>query len=414
MVLYGVATLIFFIFSINPGDPARMLLDQRATQESVQAVKRELGLDLPVFEQYLLYLNDLSPVSFHKQQNSESPWFYSKAKYGGGFLKIGHYGIALKWPYLRRSYQSRRNVSDIIEQAMPATALLAVAGIALAMLLGLIIGILSALNKNGFFDRISLVTAVLGMSSPSFFAAIIISWLGGYIWHASTNLPALPFVFLAGAWLIALMLKRKNQEIKAGRWAFKGFFAGAGLQFLAWIVQHFTGAWITPFADASIHLHGTGLNMTGSMYAIDTFRGPYFSPANLILPAITLGIRPLAVIVQLMRSSLLEVLSQDYIRTARAKGLKMRKVIWSHALRNALNPVITAVSGWFASMLAGAVFVEYVFNWRGLGLQVYHALETEDFPVLMGAVLVIAFTFVVINIIVDILYGILDPRISVS
>ena len=133
---------------------------------------------------------------------------------------------------------------------------------------------------------------------------------------------------------------------------------------------------------------------------------------NLILPAIVLGIRPLAVVIQLMRNSLLEILQQDYIRTARAKGLREFQIIKKHALKNALNPVVTAVSGWFASMLAGAVFVEYIFGWNGLGKEIVDALNTLDLPIIMGAVLVIATMFILINIFVDIIYGWLDPKIN--
>jgi peptide/nickel transport system permease protein len=131
----------------------------------------------------------------------------------------------------------------------------------------------------------------------------------------------------------------------------------------------------------------------------------------MILPALTLGIRPLSVVVQLARSSFLDVLSQDYIRTARAKGLSQRAVLVKHALRNAMNPVVTAVSGWFAGLLAGAVFIEYIFGWKGIGKEIVEALENYDFPVVMGGVLVISMAFVIINILVDIIYGILDPRI---
>jgi peptide/nickel transport system permease protein len=156
----------------------------------------------------------------------------------------------------------------------------------------------------------------------------------------------------------------------------------------------------------------TGLNMTGSLYEVDDFgEGVYIKWSNLILPALTLGIRPLAVIIQLTRSSLLEEMGQDYIRTARAKGLKGRAVIAKHALRNAMNPVITAASGWFASMLAGAVFVEYIFGWNGLGKQIVESLNQLDLPVVMGAVLLIALTFVLVTIIVDLLYAWIDPRI---
>src|SRR5690606_33995549 len=139
--------------------------------------------------------------------------------------------------------------------------------------------------------------------------------------------------------------------------------------------------------------------------------GKHLTLKNLILPSLTLGIRPLAVITQLTRNSLLEIMSKDYIRTAFAKGLSKRQVIKRHALKNALNPVITAVSGWFAGMLAGAVFVEFIFGWNGLGKEIVYALNTLDQPVIMGAVLVIAISFIVINILVDIIYGILDPRV---
>jgi len=156
----------------------------------------------------------------------------------------------------------------------------------------------------------------------------------------------------------------------------------------------------------------TNLNMTGSLYEVDDFgEGSYIQWKNLLLPAIVLGIRPLAVVSQLMRNSLLEVLSQDYIRTAKAKGLSFSAIIRKHALKNSLNPVVTAVSGWFASMLAGAVFVEYIFGWNGLGKEIVDALNTLDLPVIMGAVIVIATLFILINIFVDIIYGWLDPKI---
>ena len=153
--------------------------------------------------------------------------------------------------------------------------------------------------------------------------------------------------------------------------------------------------------------------MTGSLYEVDDF-GEYSYRAwkNLVLPAFVLGIRPIAVFSQLMRNALLEVLNQDYIRTAKSKGLSAFKIIYKHALKNALNPVITAVSGWFASMLAGAVFVEYIFGWNGLGKEIVNALNTLDLPVIMGAVLTVALTFILINIIVDIIYAQLDPKIK--
>lgn len=159
----------------------------------------------------------------------------------------------------------------------------------------------------------------------------------------------------------------------------------------------------------------TSLPMTGSLLALDDFgEAVTIQWRNLILPSMVLGIRPLAVVSQLMRNSLLDVMGQDYIRTARAKGLSSFQVIWKHALKNALNPVVTAISGWFASMLAGAVFVEYIFGWNGLGKEIVDALNTLDLPIIMGSVLVIAVMFIVINIFVDILYGWLDPKIRLQ
>ena len=158
----------------------------------------------------------------------------------------------------------------------------------------------------------------------------------------------------------------------------------------------------------------TGLRASGSLYDLDVWKGEQLELKNLILPAITLGIRPLSIIIQLTRSSLLEVLSQDYIRTAKAKGLSFKKVIFKHALKNALNPVVTAISGWFAGLMAGAVFVEKIFSWKGIGYAVVEALNNNDLPVVMGATLIFACIFVIINIVVDILYGILDPRVRIK
>jgi peptide/nickel transport system permease protein len=170
-------------------------------------------------------------------------------------------------------------------------------------------------------------------------------------------------------------------------------------------------AWLFGFV---LHKY-TGLEMTGSLYEVDDFgEGSTLQIKNLILPAIVLGIRPLAVIIQLMRNSLLEILSQDYVRTAKAKGLSTYNVISRHAIKNALNPVVTAISGWFASMLAGAVFIEYIFNWNGLGKEIVNALNTLDLPIIMGSVLVIATLFIIINILVDIIYSWLDPRIRLN
>ena len=159
----------------------------------------------------------------------------------------------------------------------------------------------------------------------------------------------------------------------------------------------------------------THLNMFGNLYTVDDYgTGEYLDIKNLILPALTLGIRPLETLTQLTRNSLLEALSQDYLRTAKAKGMSLGRVVFRHALRTALNPVVTSASGWLAGLLAGAVFVEYVFDWKGMGVVIVNGLDQYDFPVVMGAILFICVLLIVINILTDILYAVLDPRVRIQ
>lgn len=346
LILWGVITVIFFLFNILPGDPAKMMLGQRADNSSLEAIKVEMGLNKPVWKQYLKYLNDLSPVSFHVTENKNSYIYLDTAKYSSFFKIVSFSGktIVLKSPYLRRSYQSKRNVSSIISDTLPNTFLLALTSIIFASIIGIIIGIFAALKKGSFYDRALLVLSSFGMSLPSFFAAILIAWL---------------FAFVLGKY--------------------------------------------------------TGLNLTGNMYAVDNFgEGKHLVLKNLILPTLTLGLRPLSVVMQLSRNSLLEVLSQDYIRTAKAKGLKPGTIVFKHALKNALNPVITAISGWFASLMAGVVFIEYIFGWKGLGFVIVDALNKYDLPLVLGCILTISAIFVIVNLFVDIIYGFLDPRVRIN
>ena len=341
-VLWGVATLVFFLFNILPGDPAQMMLGQRADQESVNTIREELGLNQSLGKQYVDYLNDLVPLSFYDVSNGEEK--LAKVAPYVRIATLGSTAVVLKAPYLRMSYQSKRKVSNILGEAFPNTLLLAFVSISIAFILGLAIGILTAILNTNFLNKLTLFITTIGMSLPSFFAAILMAWIFGFI-----------------------------------------------------------------LEDV------TGLSMTGSLYTVDEYgRGEYLTLSNLILPALTLGMRPLAVVVELTRTSLLEAMSMDYVRTAKAKGLRPWRVICVHALRNALNPVVTAISGWFASLLAGAVFIEYVFDWKGIGVVVVDALEKYDFPVIMGAVLLIAVMLIIVNLIVDIVYGIIDPRARIS
>jgi peptide/nickel transport system permease protein len=345
LTLFGVVTVIFFLFNVLPGDPARMMLDQREDSEQLQNIRKKYGFDQPKFTQYLYYLNDLSPISIHNTNPGNYTYLDNDKYTFKSLFTVGNRTVALKYPYLRKSFQKNdKNVSEVIAETLPNTFVLAVSAIVIAIVVGIFFGILSALYKDTFFDRIISVVSTFGMSVPSFFSAILFAWFFGFVLHKYTN-----------------------------------------------------------------------LNMTGSLYEVDDFGEKiYIQWKNLLLPAIVLGSRPLAVVIQLMRNSLLEVLDQDYIRTAKAKGLSTYKIIKTHALKNALNPVVTAVSGWFASMLAGAVFVEYIFNWNGLGKEIVNALNTLDLPVIMASVLVIALMFIIINILVDIIYGLLDPKIRLN
>ncbi len=400
LVLLGVVTTVFFLFNLAPGDPARNIAGENAPEETLRNIRRKLDLDLPLGKRFALYLNDLSPLSVHNSVNPESRIYLDSMVYRAAKLcKVGRARVLVaKFPYLKRSFLSDKSVSSILSSALPGTIVLAVLSIGLALVIGLLLGIYCALHKDAWSDRLLLLCTAVGMAGPSFFVAMLVAWLGAVVWREQIALPLWPMAVLS-VWLLSGLLFRS--KMPRARW------------FLVLLVTSLAAYWLSDTGPLawSVVLPGTGLNMTGSLYSVDVYAGEYLNPANLILPVFTLMIRPLSVIVQLTRSSLLEVLSQDYIRTARAKGLSERQVVWRHGLRNALNPVVTAVSGWFASLLAGAVFVEFVFGWKGLGQEMFGAIEKQDMPVVMGGVIVIAAAFVAVNVCVDLIYGWIDPRV---
>jgi peptide/nickel transport system permease protein len=318
-------------------DPARLMVGQTGDKKTMDNIRKELYLDQPKWKQFLLYVNDVSPVCMHSKKDIE------EKKLHGIFLG-GEKKIGIKLPYLRRSYQTKKDVTEVLAEALPGTILLAVAAMVFATIIGILLGVLAAIKHNTWMDTTAILTSVAGISAPSFFMAIIIAYLFGIVLHDYT-----------------------------------------------------------------------GLNLTGSWFDIDETNGHrYLTLQNLILPAITLGIRPLAIITQLTRSAMLDVMTQDYIRTAYAKGLSKTQVVFRHGLRNALNPVITAITGWFAELLAGAFFVEYIFGWKGIGKVTVDALDKLDYPVVMGSVLLSAAIFVLINILADVLYGVVDPRVRLD
>lgn len=333
-VLPGVVALVFVMF-LGFGDPARLIVGQTGDKKTLDNIRKDLYLDQPKWKQFLLYINDVSPIALHSKADIEKKEL--KGYFIGNNLQFG-----IKIPYLRKSYQTKKNTTTVLLEALPATLVLALSAMLFACFFGILLGVMAAIKKDTWVDTTAIITSIAGISAPSFFIAIIIAYIFGFL--------------------------------------------------------------LQPY---------TGLSITGSLYELDDVTGQkYLALKNLILPAITLGIRPLAVIAQLTRSSMLDVLQQDFVRTAYAKGLSSKTVILKHALRNALNPVVTAITGWFAELLAGAFFVEYIFGWKGLGKITVNALEKLDYPVVMGSVLLSAIIFISINIIADFLYAIIDPRMN--
>jgi len=320
-----------------PADPAKIKLGDHATIADLERERERMNLNDPLYKRYFYYLNDLSFISVHSDEELKKYKYFT-------LFSAKSYKLVLKKPYLDKSFKDDRLVSEKIWEAFPNTLILAISSIILAVIIGIPIGVTCAIKKDHFIDRFFSTTSILGMSLPSFFSAILIMWIFAYK--------------------------------------------------LNWL---------------------TNLNVIGSLYEVDDLgRGERLSLKNLILPAITLGIRPIAVIVNLTRNSLLESLSSGYVTVAKAKGLSEFNIVVKHALRNSLIPVLTTTSGWFASMLSGAVFVEYIFGWNGIGKLLVDSLENIDIPLAMGLIILIGVCFVFINILVDLMYSILDPRIKID
>jgi len=295
VIIIGVLTVTFCLLYIIPGDPARMMLGQRADVASVEAVREELGLNKPVYIQYIKFMTN----AFQGD--------------------------------LGRSYATNREVVETILEKFPATALLSLSALLISSTLGVLIGIISSVKKYTFWDNAAMVFALFGISFPTFAFGLIMALVFGHL--------------------------------------------------LKWF----------PISG----------------YINEGF--PY-----LILPMLTLALRPLAITARITRSSMLDVMNQDYVRTARAKGLSSYAVIFKHTLRNALNPVVTTISASLAATLGGVFFIEYIFNWPGIGLLAIDAIFKLDFPMIQGTVLFSAIIFVIINFFVDIFYALLDPKVKLS
>lgn len=290
-VLIGVSIFVFLMVRLVPGDPAELLADQWATKEDIELLRKNWGLDKPIILQYLTFMNKLLHGNLGNSVASNIP------------------------------------VASEIAAKFPNTLKLAVTGTIIAIIIGSLAGVISAAKAYSIFDNISMIFALIGVSTPAF-------WLG---------------------LMLILLFAVKLDWLPA---------TGAGT------IKH------------------------------------------LILPSITLGLLTAGIIARQTRSSMLETLQQDYVATARAKGLKETIIIYKHALKNALIPVVTIVGLQFGHLLGGAVLVESVFSWPGMGRLLVDSIFTRDYPIIQGAVLIFAATFSLVNLGVDLLYGSIDPRIK--
>lgn len=320
-VLFGITLLVFLFLQLIPGDPAQAILGERGTPEQLAALREKLGLNKPLYVQYLTFVKNILTGDLGTSAVSTIP------------------------------------VAEELKRRWPATFELALAATLVAVVFGIPVGILAAVRKNSLLDTLSMSLSLVGVSMPVFwlglllvyFFAVNLHWLptGGRL---STDL-AIDFRPITGFLVLDGMLALKPEVLM----------------------------------DALRHL---------------------------VLPALTLGTIPLAILTRITRSAMLEVLSQDYVRTARAKGLAERQVILKHALKNALLPVVTIVGLQFGTLLGGAILTETIFSWPGIGSYIYEGILNRDYPVVQAGVLVVATVFVLVNLLVDLSYALLDPRIQ--
>jgi peptide/nickel transport system permease protein len=320
-ILIGLSILLFLWIRALPGGPAESLLGERATPEAIEQIERTYGLDRPIWEQYLRYVQNLAQGD------------------------------------LGTSISSRRPVTEEISRRFPATIELAVAAMLFAVIFGVPLGFVAAKRYGTAVDHGSLIVSLLGISIPVFFLAILLKYV------FAVELGLLPTI--------------GRQDVLIDAEHPTGFYVLDGI-----ITLNFVAAW-----DAILHL---------------------------ILPAIALGSIPLAIIARITRASVLDVQNEDYVRTARAKGVPSRIVDRRHVFRNAMLPVVTIIGLQTGLLLSGAILTETVFAIPGMGSWLANAIEIRDYPVLQGGILFIAVVFVIVNLLVDLSYAVLDPRIRVT
>jgi peptide/nickel transport system permease protein len=319
--LLGVSIVIFLMLAITPGDPAELLLGERATEETLENMREHLGLNEPLYVQYGMFLKRLIKFDL-----GETIW-------------------------------TRQKVWDEIKQRYPATIELSIAAMFLSCFFGIILGIISATKQYSWFDYMSMIASLIGVSIPVF-------WLG-----------------------LVLMLVFS---------LYLGWFPMSGRLGVGVDIEIITNFYVL---DAILTRNWAGLK--------DAIW-------HLVLPSVALSTIPLAIVARMTRSSMLEVLRQDYIKTAKAKGLGQTKIVLKHALRNGLIPVITVIGLQFGIMLGAAILTETVFAWPGVGKWIFDGVVKRDYMVIQGGTMIVASCFVIVNLVVDVLYAVINPRISVK
>ncbi len=319
--LFGVTLMVFAMVHLAPGDPAVAMLGEKANPQSVKELREQMGLDKPLTTQYFIYISNILKGDFGRSANSYEP------------------------------------VLNEFLDRFPATVELASTAMILAIIFGVIAGIISAVKRYSVFDYASMFGALAGVSMPVFWLGLIL------IYYFSVKLGVLPV---------------------SGR---------LGYEF---DIEHITGFYLI---DSLL---------------VKDYEAFWDALKHLILPAIALGTIPMAIIARMTRSSMIEVMKEEYIKTARAKGCSNFRVIVVHALRNALMPVVTIIGLMFGSLFAGSILTETTFSWPGIGKWLVNAVYQRDFPIIQSATLIIATIFIAINLIVDLLYAVINPKVRLS
>lgn len=346
LLITGVVLIVYFIFSLIPADPSVKMLGQRADNETRNIINHDFSLDQPHYVRFLIYLNDLSPISVYNRKVKHSPIYLDPLKYKKAF-KLFYFGadkaIVVKWPYLRRSFHNKEDVYTKLISGFTESAVLVTASIAIAVTFGIFLGLIASFKKSTWIGKSIEMFTLIGISFPSFFIAVVIAWSFGFLFHKYT-----------------------------------------------------------------------GLNMTGGLYSIDPFTGEYINWKNLILPSMALAFRPMALIIQQTKSLYNMAMSQQFILTARAKGARRVMILINHAWLNTTAPLVLLSKHWLGSMIAAVLFVEFIFEWNGIGKMTVNAIDHSDLPVMMGAVLFISVIYILMKTVSAILYSTIDPRVDLK